>query len=154
LGVGDRKTEILFEDFGPGYSAFNTASPEGASLKRSSKKIVVDMIDLDGYFKDKKITPTFIKIDAEGYEKNILDGMKETISANDRPLISLEMANESLWARNYKDAADELIKHGFRAYEMRDDGYIFPCTIKDTYIYDNILFVPKEKEVRIKDLIK
>lgn len=152
IGVSDENGKISFKDFGPGYSAFNTASAEGTILRHSSKNIEVPSITLDRYINEQDLLPTFIKLDAEGLEYKILQGMKEILSRSDRALVTIEMANDGLWADNYKSSSDVLLKAGFKAYEMKDDGMIIPCEIRERYTYTNILFVPPEKEFRIKEL--
>jgi FkbM family methyltransferase len=154
FGVSNIESKFILNDFGTGYTAFNTANPHGTILNRPSKQIAVDTISLDGYLNLKRFKPTFIKLDAEGHEHKIVEGLKQTLLGKDRPLITLEMANDELWVDNYKISSQELLNRDYTPYEMTDDGYIFPCEIKANYTYNNILFIPLEKKDSIKELIK
>jgi FkbM family methyltransferase len=63
---------------------YNFPGDEGASIKFSNKlyseKVV--SISLDSFCKTKKITPFFIKIDTEGFEKQVLLGSSKLIKKN------------------------------------------------------------------------
>lgn len=52
-------------------------------------RIEIEQIALDNYFLEKKIRPDYIKIDVDGYELNILQGLKNTIE-NFLPIIVVE----------------------------------------------------------------
>lgn len=144
--VSNKKENISFKDYGPGYGAYNTASKEGSTLKKSATTIHTETIVLDDYCKEKNIKPDFIKLDAEGFEYSILQGMNHLFE-NVRPLITLEVAGGEEWADNCKKSISLLISKKYKPYEMSIDGHISLHIIKDTYTYDNILFIPEEKNI-------
>lgn len=52
-------------------------------------KVKVKQIKLDNFLNEKMIKPDFIKIDVDGYELNVLKGLKETI-LNHKPIMVIE----------------------------------------------------------------
>ncbi len=58
----------------------NIASQRASNIKRTKK--IVKCISLDDFVKDIDTTPEFIKIDVEGAELNVLQGMKEILKDN------------------------------------------------------------------------
>lgn len=143
--VSDRQEKISFKDYGPGYGAYNTAHKDGSILKWEPKVINAETVSLDEYCKITAITPTFVKLDAEGYELTILHGM-EYLLKDVRPLITLEVAGGDTWSSNCKQSIEFLIDKGYVPYEMAVNGEVRPHVIKDMYVYDNLLFVPEEKK--------
>ncbi len=153
IAASDQDGETSFSDYGPGYGAYNSASKEGTILNFEPKKIVAKTIRLDEFFKQRSITPDFIKLDAEGLEYKIIAGLKETLKTS-RPLITLEMAGDDKWSENRKISSDLLLKANYESYNMSDSGFIERCDIKSSYTYTNILFLPREKLNLVKDLLQ
>lgn len=61
----------------------------------SVKEITVDVVRLDNFIVDNKISPNFIKIDVEGFEFEIIKGMSYTLK-NFQPILMIEVQD------NYK----------------------------------------------------
>lgn len=142
--VSNKEEVVSFKDYGPGYGAYNTANKDGSTLKKSSKEIHIKTIVLDTYCKEKNIKPTYIKLDAEGYEYSILQGM-HYIFNEIRPCITLEVAGGEEWALNCKQSIDFIQAQKYAPYEINDSGAITPHQVKKSYTYDNIVFIPIEK---------
>ncbi len=152
-GASDSNSAVSFADYGPGYGAYNTANKEGTVLKFTPTMISVKTVGLDNFFKKHSIKPDFIKLDAEGFEHKILNGLKETLRTT-RPLITLEMAGDEKWSDNCVKSSDILLSNNYISYEMKDDGFIKICKILSSYTYTNILFVPCEKTNLVSNLIQ
>lgn len=139
-------TELKFKDYGTTMSAFNSlyeAKLEDAiAQKLQPTEYIVSAISIDEYVEANKVKPSFIKIDAENAEHDILLGMKRTL--NDiRPLVTLEVGDVK--AGNYKDSASAvrlLIQHGYRAKEWID-GRLCDHSPTSCYLHTNLLFVPE-----------
>jgi FkbM family methyltransferase len=153
----DHDSTISFMDYGPKYSAFNSFENRSANdlnfLRKNGVEITVPAISLDGYIAKNNINPTFIKIDAEGAESIILKGMATTLK-NSRPIISIEVAGSDEWQKNCQESIATLQNAGYVFYELTQDGTLFPHVVKENYIYDNLICVPKEKTDRIANLLK
>ncbi len=139
-------TELKFKDYGATMSAFNSlyeAKLEDAIVKKfEPTEYIVSAISIDEYVTINKVRPSFIKIDAENAEYDILLGMKRTLSEI-RPLVTLEVGDVK--AGNYKDSASAvrlLIQHGYRAKEWVD-GRLCDHVPNSSYLHANLLFVPE-----------
>lgn len=148
----NEEKEIVFIDYGPKFSAFNgfkdRTSDDTDFLRNDGKVIKVKTIILDNYCRNKKIVPTFIKIDAEGAESLILDGMKH-IMKDLRPIISIEVAGEDEWKDNCRKSIEILTGAGYSIYECTLEGKLQKHIQQEKYLYDNLIFIPKEKESTI-----
>lgn len=81
----------------------------------NEKYIEVKSIDLDHFIQEKNIKPDFIKIDVEGAEWNVLNGMKQLLQ-QDRLVMLIEIHAEKLkkyFNADYKDCIDILLQNGF-----------------------------------------
>ena len=120
-------------DFGPRFSGHNSvASPRGHL--RAVKTYEVAAVSLDHYAATHDAWPDVIKLDAEGAESRILDGMTEVLQR--RPAISLEVGDDNGVSRAL---VERLITMGYRAFEYRDEQ-IAPHFPRVDYSYDNLLF--------------
>jgi FkbM family methyltransferase len=150
--VFNEEKGIEFIDYGPKNSAFNgfkrRTSEDTKFLKNNDKVIKVKTIVLDNYCREKKVNPTFIKIDAEGAENFILEGMKYIMSEL-RPLISIEVAGEDEWQENCQKSINLLQANNYSPYECTLDGKLKKHTPQEKYLYDNLIFIPREKEKQI-----
>lgn len=139
-------TELKFKDYGMTMSAFNSLYEakldDAVARTLQPTEYTVAAISIDEYVDAHRVKPTFIKIDAENAEHDILLGMKRTL--NDmRPLVTLEVGDVK--AGNYKDSASAvrlLIQHGYRAKEWKD-GRLRDHAPTSSYLHANLLFVPE-----------
>ena len=151
----DKETEIEFVDYGPKHSAFNSfkaRTSDELKFLDVANRIKVKAISLDNYCRDKSVSPTFIKIDAEGAEHLILQSMQHILT-DIKPIVTLEMGGDVEWAKNCKGSIDILRKYGYVGYEINNDGYLKKHIYQESYIYDNILFAHPENQKRIEHLI-
>lgn len=132
-------------DYGPRFSAFN--SMYRANLPKQGKRIKstrfqVPAISIDEYVAQEKLTPNFVKIDAENADYEILTGMEETLNRR-RPLICVEVGDMDIdGVRPSKDIVRFLVERGYQPYEYRG-GCIATHTPKERYEYGDILFLPE-----------
>lgn len=139
-------TELKFKDYGMTMSAFNSlyeAKLDDAIVQKlQPEEYTVSAISIDEYVEANRVKPSFIKIDAENAEHDILLGMKRTLSEI-RPLVTLEVGDVK--AGNYKDSASAvhlLIQYGYRAKEWKD-GHLQDHSPTSSYLHTNLLFVPE-----------
>lgn len=154
VAVMEKESEIDFVDYGPKYSAFNTyntRSGDGMSFLTKPHHFKAKTISIDTYCKEKNITPTIMKIDAEGAEHIILQSMPETIK-NAMPIITIEVGGGEEWKENNNTSIDFLLSHGYECYETNLEGKIKLHDRQPVYQYDNLIFVHKTKLDRIKDI--
>lgn len=146
VAVSNKEGDISFKDYGPGYGAYNTAHKDGSVLKKKPVTIHAKTITLDIFCKKNNISPVFVKLDAEGHEFSILQGSTFLLEEV-RPILTLEVAGGDMWSSNCKKSIDFLLSKKYKPYEMSQEGFISPHTIKENYKYDNLLFIPEEKNI-------
>jgi len=95
----------------------------------SENRQYIKMKRLDTLIKEERISPSFIKIDTEGYEMRILEGAKFTLASCNSKLLIAAYHYENEW----KEVSEFLLQNGFRCFI-----YQVPLTLqmmKETYIY-------------------
>lgn len=107
-----------------GSSGLSTMSSEVAeghkAAQGAARTITVPSMTLDEYVKT-HAKPTFIKLDAEGAEEQIIEGGKDFFNTS-APLVTLEIwGKENEWERSMK-AAERLRAMGYRSYRMDKEG--------------------------------
>lgn len=90
----------------------------GASLsieyenEDSVKKELVNCTTLDDYLKEKNQRPTFLKIDVEGHEWDVLQGAKEFI-AQEMPTLLIEIESRHCGTAKMEETINWLCKMGY-----------------------------------------
>jgi FkbM family methyltransferase len=154
--VSDKAETLSFADYGAGYGAFNSAHPDGApEMSRKPSMTSVQSLTLDGYCAEKSVRPDMVKIDAEGFEASVLRGMSTLLGATNpsRPIITIEVAGGDAWATNRTEAFSILADESYDAYEISVAGLLSKHILRDTYSYDNLVFVPRERLSEISNFL-
>jgi FkbM family methyltransferase len=82
VAIGSEDCDIMLNLYGQTSNILNSK----ISVKN---KVLIRQINLDNYLANKNVKPNFIKIDVDGYELNVLKGLKETIT-NCKPIMVIE----------------------------------------------------------------
>jgi FkbM family methyltransferase len=138
--------DLLLKDYGIRYSAFNSIFNSKLDKKTLQTTEIAEHtikgITIDDYVEGNKAIPSFIKIDAESSEYDILLGGQKTIEKY-HPLITIEVGDTGF---EEMPESRELIEYLFSKNYLPfnyADGEIKAHSLKsDRYRYDNILFVP------------
>ena len=133
---------IEFNDLGLVFSAYNSFSkPRLTNPNIHVRKNRIKSIKLDTYFANNY--PDFVKIDAESAELEILKGMEKIIESR-CPIITLEvgdiMNNELPKSRII---IEYLLDRNYDCFEFNNGG-ILKHTLRDSYDYDNLLFLERK----------
>jgi FkbM family methyltransferase len=134
---------VELRDFGPGNSALSTIAsgarvpPEEREQLRAEPYTVAG-VALDDLL-DRGVRPDFVKLDAEGAELDILQGMRRILTEIG-PALSIEVGDYDGMASPPTTASlDELERLGYRAMEWRTETAEFaPHTRRDRYGYGNL----------------
>jgi hypothetical protein len=90
-----------------------------------------------------RLTPGFIKIDAESAESQVIEGLSETLRQH-HPALTVEVgdhsADQPISSRELLDSICS--NYNYRPVEFAD-GKIQPHEPRDRYGYDNILLLPR-----------
>ncbi len=137
------KGESTFHEFPLRYSEFNTSIQRVSEKTMPSKSRVVQMTSLDEYCKENEMVPTFIKIDVEGGEYNILKGAVHILE--EVKTIAMEL-RQSDYEVLYAPAVTLLEQAGFVAFRIDDHGRLSRLQDVASYISnlaeesDNVVF--------------
>src|SRR5699024_7528004 len=125
----------------PQYDTPNSGLVINPDLKENY--IEIESIRLDDFVSQTKIKPNFIKIDVEGAELLVLNGMK-TLLEQDNLILLLEVHVDKLknhFNANYKDCIDILLKNGFTLENIdhRLTGSSFKIVDRNTVLKGNTM---------------
>ena len=124
--VGDGRAHARFFEFDPGTSAFSFVS-YGASRLHSgdppARAYEVPVISLDEFCREEGITPSLVKIDAEGSERTILAGARGILAAC-RPTIAIEVGDIGVAPGHSAEIVRELQSLGYAAFEPTLSGLV------------------------------
>ncbi len=139
-----RTGEISFWDQGLDGSAVNFVVNDDSKVDpnhtRKGEKISVPAIRLDEFAAEHG-DPDFLKIDAEGAEGPILEGMTEIIERS-HPAISLEVGdgiNQKTGNKPCRDNVNWLLDRGYQVYNYRKCQPALH-EVTDSYGYENLFF--------------
>jgi FkbM family methyltransferase len=151
----DTESTVEFYDYGPKFSAFNSfheRTNDDIYFKNEAHKISAETVVIDTFCQKENIKPIIIKIDAEGAEHLILQGMRQIIH-DYAPTITIEVAGESEWKDNCSQSIDFLLTQGYEMYEIDINGMLHTHKKKESYLYDNLVFVHPKHLNRIDQLL-
>lgn len=136
--------EISFWDQGLDGSSVNFVVNPAARVDphhtRRGGLVTVAAVRLDE-FAAQHGDPDFLKIDAEGAEGPILEGLIQTIERS-HPAISLEVGDgisEKTGNKPCRENVQQLIDLGYEVFDYRS-GRLRSHSVADSYGYDNLLF--------------
>ncbi len=110
LAIGDIKKTAKLKITG------NKAGCTQHHISKKNKGINIEMNSIDNLIKSEKITiPDLIKIDVEGYEFNVLLGMKQILK-NYKPIIFIEIHPKKIldYGKTKEDIDNLLNKYGYK----------------------------------------
>jgi FkbM family methyltransferase len=138
--------ELTFQDFGLQWMAFNSLGrPRLDGIQATPKTYQVQTTTLDQFRQSLSRTVALVKIDAESAELEILKGA-ETLISKDRPILTLEVGDAPEGSTQSRELVSWLSARGYRAWEWRDGGFR-RHEVRDTYVYDNLVFAPEAQEL-------
>ncbi|WP_405736733.1 FkbM family methyltransferase [Streptomyces sp. NBC_01537] len=126
--VWSEEAEIELHDYGPCFSAFNSAfgaRSEGVRTGFSERTHSVQAVSPDSFVRDQGCTPHVVKIDVESAEGHVLRGMHHVLSEH-RPVVSLEVGDMGVpGAASSRDLIEHVLAYDYRAFEL-SDGQALP----------------------------
>lgn len=126
VGSFNGTTEILVPKYTPGASILKPGEQiEGELGELTAQKVKI--ITLDTYFKTYKFTsPTLLKIDTQGYEKEVLIGARKILKKID--IVYVETPLEAAYEKSavFSEIYDLLREFGFSYHGTIPDGQFWP----------------------------
>lgn len=143
LAAGRENTRQKILDHGLQYCAWNTLAPEprmpGLVNGTKIRKTEVTIVKLDDFLQARGIVPSFVKIDTENFEADVISGLNRTLKIT-RPRVLLEAGSSSSL-----EAAETLSALGYRLYVAQCPGAVEPWigTLAEANSrFKDILFLP------------
>ena len=104
--------------------------------------IQVPATSIDEYVAEHSLNPNFVKIDTEGAEYEILQGMEATLNRC-KPILSVEVGDRSIeGVPSSRRLVSFLQEKGYQAYEYVE-GSIVKHQLRDRYGHADIFFLPE-----------
>ena len=147
MAAWSKESTITFNDYGLEFAAWNSVHETWLEEATGSQSAVttyqVEAISLDRYISDTGVVPSFVKLDAEGAEYEILQGMDKAL-AECRPIVTIEVGDRGLTGvAGCRDAIRHVLERGYQAIEYRE-GTLVRHQLRDRYSDNNILLLPSE----------
>jgi len=149
--VSDSSEVLSFYEFPNMYSEYNTLDVtqfenEGWYQKSRPKKIDVQSVILDDILSQKTLTPKIIKIDVEGAELKVINGMKRHIQEY-QPIIVMEYLSDDRSNNIHIQAERYLLSESYTPHLIDKSGYLTKANNISQYLSvnnmesDNVVFI-------------
>jgi FkbM family methyltransferase len=152
--LGNKIEQVQFYEFPELYAENNTANIsqfENTTWINKNKPSVSDinMNTADELLAKYNILPTIIKIDVEGSEHIVIQGMQQLIASH-APIIIMEFFHESKNNASHCQAENILLSYGYKNFSINDDGNLQQIETTTTQYFtskhilsDNIVYLKK-----------
>ena len=138
---------LQLQDFGVTFSAFNSIyagkmqDREGRGLR--PHEYTAQAVTLAHYIETTQVKPNVIKIDAEGAELSILQGLEPAFGRY-RPILTIEVGDTTASGDmpRSRPVVDWLIAHDYRPTEFQKGEFV-PHRPQNTYHYTNLVCFPE-----------
>ena len=123
--VGETTGSVMFLEGKPGQTESSGRMSAEEEENETIQGNLVNCVSLDDFSEKEKLFPTAIKIDAEGSELKVLQGMNRLLHSH-KPAIIMEF-----WSKQFHnnqqhiDAMNLLISNGYTMNLIDDDGKLF-----------------------------
>lgn len=155
LAISNIEGQLDFYEFPNRYNEYNTLRPDQFSDQSWFEKNQpfvrkVKAVSLDAFCREYHFKPDLIKMDVEGAEDLVVEGMSETLTLG-RPVVVMEYLAEARNNQAHRRAARLLVQRGFQAFYITEKGRLAVCADIETYLRkqgldsDNLVFLKKEK---------
>jgi len=152
LACSDQSGKIKFHEFPILYSEYNTLDPsqyENEKWYDKNRPAVTEVQStrLDSFIEDQNANPKIIKIDVEGAEESVVNGMSKTVKQERELFIVMEyLLKKGDESTSHSRAADYLINLNYIPHKINKKGVTERIENIETYMdkqkmySDNIVF--------------
>ena len=107
---GRRTINVIVQS---GYSSFHNVREEFAKVAPTAQRVDVEIQTLDGFFDKTDLSRTYLKLDTQGFDLEVLKGAQ--ISIRQIPALQTEVSFQPIYhgMPTYQDALREFGQHGF-----------------------------------------
>jgi len=154
LAVSDEVSVLKFYEFPNLYSEYNTLDinqfkNENWFSEYKPKEVNIQSIILDDFLSNKKVYPKILKIDVEGAENKVINGLRSYLEENS-PFIVMEYLSKERGNKEHQEAEYRLNSLGFSSFVIDKSGSLKKIESISKYLEennlesDNIVFSKKE----------
>lgn len=141
--AGRKNLQLTFYEYPGPYSEYNTLVANAYENERWSKNIkpivtTVNTLVIDELIDRKKITNAVIKMDVEGGEPEVLNGMKRALDST-HLIIVMEFLFPKTLNSPHVNAAKMLHQRGYDSFGIQNDGTLIPIESIESYMKNNTL---------------
>jgi FkbM family methyltransferase len=151
LAAAAQQGQLEFYEFPDLYSEYNSTEitqfeQESWIAKYKPEKIVVPAIPIDSLIESGCLTPNVIKIDVEGAEFHVLQGMKTFLASDNSCSIVMEYLSAERGNEAHQKARDFMRSLGYETFVFGPEGHLVPVVDIDQYLTesgsdsDNVIF--------------
>ncbi len=143
MAVGRARGSLTFWEFPPLFSEYNTSNPKAVPAHLKGCQRVLPATSLDTFTAEAGWRPRWIKIDVEGAEWDVVQGMQGLLDSPEPPVIAMEY----LGGESHRRALEFLFAKGFTAHVPDHSGELAPCPDPDTWLQsqgidsENLIFL-------------
>lgn len=142
VGAEDGTIDLWIND--RHHADHRVATEQFRSTHPRSKEVCVSLVSIDSFLKSNLGNVSFVKIDVEGYELAVCQGMQETLRLNPDINIVLEFMPSAMRELGFEPShlIDFLVEREFKIYQVHPRGKLspgMPAAMKDSS-YFNLLF--------------
>jgi FkbM family methyltransferase len=142
VGAEDGTIDLWIND--RHHADHRVATEEFRSAHPGSKEVNVSLISIDSFLESKPGPISFVKIDVQGYELAVCQGMQNTLRRNPDITVVLEYMPSAMRELGFESThlIDFFTERGFSIYQIHSRGRLspgIPVTMKDSS-YCDLLF--------------
>ncbi len=143
LAVSDEVSTLKFHEFPNLYSEYNTLDINQFKNKTwfseyKPKEIIIKSITLDNFLHNKKVCPKIFKIDVEGAENKVINGLRDYLTENS-PFIAMEYLSEERGNEEHQKAESKLNSLGYFSFVIDKSGNLRKIDFISKYLQENNL---------------
>jgi FkbM family methyltransferase len=144
LAVGAEEAEIDLWINDRHHADHRVITEQFRSAHPGSKKVSVSLVSIDSFLKNTPVHVSFVKIDVQGYELAVCQGMQNTLQQNPDITVLLEYAPSAMRELGFEPShlIDFFVERDFSIYGVHQRGrlsYGVPISTNDSS-YFNLLF--------------
>lgn len=138
LAAHEENSHISFFEFPILYSEYNTIHPEQFEKEKwyqnnQPKEVKVPSKRLDSFVKQHNFLPNIIKIDVEGAEDKVINGLSELLQTGS-PILAMEYLGGKRANKAHQESIKTLQNYGYEAYFIQTDGSLCKTTDPDQHL--------------------
>ncbi len=142
VGAEDGTIDLWIND--RHHADHRVSTQQFRSAHPGSKEVSVSLVSIDSFLASKPGNVSFVKIDVQGYELAVCQGMQDTLRQNPDITIVLEFMPSAMRELGFEPShlIDFLVERDFKIYHVHPRGKLspgMPAIMKDSS-YFNLLF--------------